>query len=82
MELSSKKPSKQEVAEVLNQILGTSIKWEKLPMNDLEQVYKLISNPVELGKRLVQNEALSRINQRVEVGKGKAIEFIMDLINR
>lgn len=72
---------KRELSNTLNQILGTSIKWDKLSMNELTEVYKLFSNPPELARRLAQSEVLRRVQERIRLGEGAVMDFVMGMLS-
>ncbi len=63
--MSEKGRKKKEITVLLNQILGTTIAWHKLSMDELEQVVNLFTNPDELYVKL---KALSK-PEKEEVSK-------------
>lgn len=48
---------KKEITVLLNQILGTSIAWHKLSMDELEQLVELFTHPEELYEKLKTSDS-------------------------
>jgi len=61
--MSEKGRKKKEITVLLNQILGTTIAWHKLSMNELEQIVNLFTNPDELYGKL---KVLSKPEREIE----------------
>lgn len=74
------KPTKQEMSDVLNRILDTHINWSRLNSEDLEKVFKLLSNPAKLGQRLVRSEIVRRFQNRMDQAKGNFMEFAFEFL--
>jgi len=51
-------PSKEEYEKIFNELLGVSVKWSKLPKEDLAQLAILFSNPELLLKRFGYDEKI------------------------
>lgn len=61
---------KKEITVLLNQVLGTTIAWHKLSLDELEQLVNLFTNPEELYQKLKKLE--SDVSEE-EVGKAREI---------
>jgi len=48
--------SKKEYSELLNKVLGTNVRWEKLSMDEIRQIVELVTSPDELYARLKRAE--------------------------
>jgi len=79
--MSKTQHNKQELSDVLNQILRTNIRWEKLSLNEITEVYNLICNPPELARRLAQSEILRRVQERIKLGEGMVIDMVKGFFN-
>jgi len=86
----SKNYSKQDYEKVFNELLGTNIKWSRLPKEDLAQLAVIFANPEILLKRLgIEIEqsilrkkianAFSNLLENIEL-EGPVIRFLRDIV--
>ena len=64
---------KSMIAELLNEILGLDIRWEKLSLDELIELAKLFAEPEKLIKRL--QEAQRKARERIENLKNLIKDF-------
>lgn len=60
---------KKEATYLLNEILGTKIKWYKLSMDELEEICSVLSNPEELCGRLREFSSSEETNDFQKIRK-------------
>jgi len=69
-------PTKEELSAVLNEFLGTNIKFHKLSKDDLVELATVINNP-----KIICKEYVNDIRKK-ENPKEKVIEGIVDIARK
>lgn len=69
---------KRKIGDILNELLGTSIDWEKLSIEDLVTLAKLFTNPDKIFERIkrAREKTQEAINNLKKLVKDIAVSFI------
>ena len=63
------KYTKHDYKRALNSILNINVSWDRMKLEDLKIIYNILSDPANIGKRIIAKEARERITKR-------AFEFV------
>lgn len=71
-------PTKQEYEEGINILLGTSIKWSKLKMEEIVEFATLLNNPSDLIRRLAAHADVPPGQIAAGIFKQKGMQIAKD----
>lgn len=74
------KRNKKELSKIMNTYLGTNINFAKLSEKELTELVKIFDDPVDLSQRYMKAQALLRMNERMEQGKGLLMQALDNTI--
>jgi len=64
-------PSKIEMSEKINEALGTSVAFDRLPKSDLEELYSLFTDRKKLVVTLLRNARSATVEEILEIFRGR-----------